>query len=53
MDNLGYLFAAYTAIWIVVFGYVFYLQRKQKRLQKQIEALIDSRRKHDTSDNKG
>ena len=39
MENLGYLLAAYTLIWAVVFGYVLFMQRKQRRLQRQIDAL--------------
>ena len=42
MENLGYLLAAYTVIWAVVFGYVLVLQRKQRRLQKQIDTLKES-----------
>ncbi|MEE8619300.1 MAG: CcmD family protein [Dehalococcoidales bacterium] len=42
MDNLGYLLAAYTVIWAVVFGYVLFMQRKQRRLQQQIDMLRDS-----------
>ena len=42
MENLGYLFAAYTIIWAVVFGYVFMMQRKQKKLQRQIDFLRKS-----------
>jgi len=42
MENLGYLFAAYTLIWAVVFGYVFFMQRKQRRLQRQIDRLQES-----------
>ena len=42
MENAGYLFAAYTVIWAVVFGYVFYMHRKQRRLKKQIDMLRDS-----------
>jgi CcmD family protein len=42
MENLGYLFAAYTVIWAVVFGYVLFMQRKQRRLQRQIDMLRDS-----------
>lgn len=42
MENLGYLLAAYTVIWAVVFGYVLFLQRKQRRLQRQIDALKGS-----------
>jgi CcmD family protein len=39
MENLGYLLAAYGIIWAVVFGYVLYMQRKQRRLNKQVERL--------------
>jgi len=42
MENLGYLFAAYTIIWAVVFGYIFFMQRKQKKLQRQIDLLRKS-----------
>ena len=37
MENIGYLFAAYSIIWAVVFGYVLFMQRKQRRLQRQID----------------
>jgi CcmD family protein len=39
MENLGYLLAAYTVIWAVVFGYILYLRGKQRRLQRQLELL--------------
>ena len=42
MENLGYLFAAYTVIWAVVFGYVLFMQRKQRKLQRQIDLLQKS-----------
>ena len=42
MDNLGYLLAAYTVIWAVVFGYVLFMQRKQRKLQQQIALLRES-----------
>ena len=42
MDNIGYLFAAYTVIWAVVFGYVLFMQRKQRKLQQQIDMLQES-----------
>jgi len=41
MGNMSYLFAAYTIIWAVVFGYVFYLYRKQRKLQRDINSLKD------------
>ncbi len=50
MENLGYLFAAYTAIWAVVFVYILFMQRKQRRLQRQIDMLQDSLDKQDSVD---
>ncbi len=42
MENVSYLWAAYTVIWAVVFGYVLFMQRKQRRLQRQIDMLQES-----------
>jgi len=42
MENLGYLFAAYSVIWAVVFSYILFMQRKQKSLQRQIDRLQES-----------
>jgi CcmD family protein len=50
MENLAYLFAAYTIIWIVVFGYVLFMQRKQKKLQQQIDLLQESLDRRKTID---
>lgn len=45
MENAGYLLAAYTIIWAVVFGYIFFMQRKQKKLQRQIDLLREDKEK--------
>jgi CcmD family protein len=42
MENLSYLFAAYTIIWAVIFGYLYLIQRKQRRLDREIELLKES-----------
>ena len=42
MENLGYLFATYTIIWAVIFGYVFFLYYKQRKLRRQMDWLKDS-----------
>ncbi|MFC1904461.1 CcmD family protein [Chloroflexota bacterium] len=42
MENLGFLFAAYTAIWAVLFGYVLFMQGKQRRLQCEIDLIKKS-----------
>jgi CcmD family protein len=39
MDNLASLFAGYTAIWIIFFGFVWRLQRRQKQLQEELALL--------------
>ena len=49
MDNMIYLFAAYTVIWAVVFGYVLFMQHRQRRLQREIDSLKDSRNKQEAS----
>lgn len=38
-ENLIYVFAAYTVIWLVSFGYLFTIGSRQKRLQKELDAL--------------
>jgi CcmD family protein len=39
MENLGYLFAAYTIIFIVIFLYVLFLWRRQTRLEAELKTL--------------
>ena len=39
MENLGYLFAAFTIVWAVVFGYVLLLLNRQRRLRREIDSL--------------
>ncbi len=38
-QNLIYLFAAYTIIWIVLFGYMFFLSQQIGDLRNQLAAL--------------
>jgi CcmD family protein len=37
--NLNFLFAAYTAIWILLFLYILMLSRRNRALQKEIDEL--------------
>jgi CcmD family protein len=37
--NLNFLFAAYTAIWILLFLYILMLARRNRTLQKEIDEL--------------
>ena len=39
MDNLGYLFAAYTIIFAVIFLYVIFIWRRQTRLEIELHAM--------------
>jgi|GEM_PF-1705603 len=38
-QNLVYLFSAYTIIWIVLFGYLVFLQGQLGDLKSQVRAL--------------
>lgn len=42
MSNLGYVFAAYTIIWAVLFGYLLTLSAKQRQLRRELETLKSS-----------
>ncbi len=42
MENAGYLFAAFTIIWAVVFAYVLYLFNRQRRLRWEIDSLKET-----------
>jgi CcmD family protein len=39
MENFGYLFAAYTIIFAVIFLYVMFIWRRQRRLEEEVAAL--------------
>ena len=39
MNNLGFLFAAYTVVWVSLFVYVLMVSRRNRALQKEIEEL--------------
>jgi len=39
MNNLGYLFAAYSFIWVAVLAYVYIIARRQQALAKEIQEL--------------
>jgi len=42
LENLGYLLAAFAVVWAAVFGYVWFMQRKQRALEREIELLRES-----------
>jgi CcmD family protein len=39
MANLTFLFAAYTAVWALLFLYILVLSRRSRSLEKEIEEL--------------
>ena len=39
MNQLGFLFAAYSVVWIVLFAYFFSLSRRHRRLERELESL--------------
>ncbi len=39
MDNLGYLFAAYTTIFVVIFLYVLFIWRRQMHLEADLREM--------------
>lgn len=39
MKGLYYLCAAYTAVWIAIFGYVLTVGRRARRLERELEEL--------------
>ncbi|MBC8279733.1 MAG: CcmD family protein [Chloroflexi bacterium] len=38
-SNLPYLFAAFAVSWVVLFGYLFYVNRRQHEMRKEIVRL--------------
>ncbi|HEX7407587.1 MAG TPA: CcmD family protein [Candidatus Binatia bacterium] len=49
MTNLNFLFAAYTAIWVLLFVYVFLLSRRNRTVQKEIDELRQLLRRQNAS----
>ena len=39
MENLPYLFAAFAAVWLLIFFYVYRMSQRQRELQGEIEKL--------------
>ncbi len=42
MENASFIFAAYSIVWVVVFGYVLLLLNRQGRLQQDINSLKEA-----------
>ncbi len=39
MENLNFLFAAFSATWVVLFLYIYSLWRKQSRIEQELQRL--------------
>ncbi len=39
MDNLDYLFAAFAAVWAVIFLFILSLSLKQRKIEREIASL--------------
>lgn len=50
MENAGYLFAAFAVIWAAVFGYVFSLFSRQRKLLREIDSLKEEFREKGIGD---
>jgi len=46
-QSLVYLFAAYLIIWIVLFGYTFYVSQQVSDLRSQLSSLRRQRQPND------
>lgn len=37
--TLSFLFAGYAVIWVIIFGYIWFLAGKQRRLEAEVSRL--------------
>lgn len=49
MANLSFLFAAYTAIWVLLFLYVANIARRNRALQREIDELREFLHRQETA----
>lgn len=45
MDNVWYLFSAYSITWIIIFIYSYGISRRQKSLENEIAGMKEALRK--------
>ncbi len=43
IENFDYLFAAFAILWVVIFGYFFFLTRQLGELRREVNALREER----------
>ena len=47
IQNFDYLFAAFAVLWVIVFGYFFFLTRQLADLRREVNALREERERHE------
>ena len=47
IQNFDYLFAAFAVLWVIVFGYFFFLTRQLADLRREVNALRAEREQHE------
>lgn len=48
IQNFEYLFAAYAILWVVIFGYFFYITRQLGDLRREVNALREQHTSRDS-----
>ena len=48
IQNFEYLFAAYAILWVIIFGYFFYLTRQLGDLRREVNALREEHTSRDS-----
>lgn len=48
-NNIPYLFAAYSIAWAFFFGYMFFTSRRQRELERELQAIRDILEKRDSA----
>jgi CcmD family protein len=41
MENMGFLFAAYSIVWALIFGFVLIMYNRQRKLRRKIDLLSE------------
>lgn len=47
IQNFDYLFAAFAVLWVIIFGYFFFLTRQLADLRREVNALRAEREQHE------